>query len=397
MEFGAFIAPLGSERFMADHFGQRPVHIPAPEGGRSPVVDWARLKALLAIRSHWSERNIDLVMNSRAVAREHYMDGAASLEGGSARLADPNKVGAFLSMGASLVANSVEQIAPEVRALTDMLARHFAWRAEANLYCSFGGIQAFASHYDPHEVFALHCEGEKVWRIYRNRADAPLTPILGDEAAQQVIDRIKGPVLMEVRMRPGDLLYIPRGYFHDALASSGASLHLTLGVILHSGRILFRLLEETALRDRAFRDYLPDGREGEGAPLRTRLAELGDRIAEIMRSPAFLADVINSQAKLVRHDRALYLPDRPALEAFARTERPAEIVRGDDGASLRIGGGGDLALGALAEEAEWILGQPAIVVQQLLARYPHRTDEALRALVETLARAGLVVAYQPEL
>ena len=198
MEFGAFIAPLGSERFMADHFGQRPVHIPAPEGGRSAVVDWTRLKALLAIRSHWSERNIDLVMNSRAVAREHYMDGAASLEGGPARLADPNKVGAFLSMGASLVANSVEQIAPEVRALTDMLARHFAGRAEANLYCSFGGIQAFASHYDPHEVFALHCEGEKVWRIYRNRADAPLTPILGDEGAQQVIDRIKGPVLMEV-------------------------------------------------------------------------------------------------------------------------------------------------------------------------------------------------------
>ena len=116
-----------------------------------------------------------------------------------------------------------------------------------------------------------------------------------------------------------------------------------------------------------------------------------------MRSPAFLAEVINSQAKLVRHDRALDLPDRPALEAFARTERPAEIVRGDDGALLRIGGGGDLALGALAEEAEWILGQPAIVVQQLLARYPHRTDEALRALVETLARAGLVVAYQPEL
>ena len=89
----------------------------------------------------------------------------APLTGAAGELADPNKVAAFLSMGASFVGNSIEQIAPETRAVTDMLAQHLGGRANANLYCSFGGIQAFASHFDPHEVFALHCEGEKVWRV----------------------------------------------------------------------------------------------------------------------------------------------------------------------------------------------------------------------------------------
>ena len=28
--------------------------------------------------------------------------------------------------------------------------------------------QAFAPHFDTHDVFALHCQGEKMWNIYEN-------------------------------------------------------------------------------------------------------------------------------------------------------------------------------------------------------------------------------------
>ena len=394
MDFDAFLAPLGSERFMADHYGRRPVHIPAGKGGARFILDWTGFKALLAIRSHWSDANIKLIMNSRPVLRDHYME-APSSAGGEGGHADPNKVAAFLAMGASMVGNSVEEIAPEVRAVTEMLSERFAAVANANLYCSFGGVQAFASHFDPHEVFAVHCEGEKVWRIYENRADAPLAMETGD-TPQREIDRLKGPVLMEVRMRPGDLLYIPRGYFHDALASSDASLHVTFGVLPYSGRILFRLLEQAAIRDRAFREYLPDGREGEGEPLRARLAELADRAAEIMRSPAFLADVVSSQARLVRRERPVELPERPALEAYARTDRPAEVARSDAGAVLRIRDAADIPLAGLAEEAAWMVAQPAIVVPQLLAQFAYRPEADLRALVSAMVAAELFVAYQPK-
>ena len=393
MDFEAFVAPLGGERFLAEHWGERPLHVRAAERGRKPVIDWARFRALLAVRSHWSEANINLILNSRPVGRDHFMEPAAAAGGG---LADPNKVAAFLAMGASLVANSVEQIAPEIRALTAMLSERFGATANANLYCSFGGIQAFDSHFDPHEVFALHCEGEKTWRIYENRADAPLAATTGSNTLQHRIDQLKGGVLMEVRMRPGDLLYIPRGYFHDALASSEASLHVTLGVLPYSARILFRLLEKAALREREFREYLPVGREGGRAALGARLAELSDRIAEILRSPAFLDEVANSQAKLVQNDRPFPVPERPAIRAFARTDRAAEIVRRDAGAVLRVAGGEDVPLGALAEEAEWMIGEPAVVDQQLLARFPYRPEAELRGLVERLVRAGLFVPYQPK-
>ena len=223
MEFAEFIAPMAVDTFMAEHFGQRPVHVRG-QSRRGELLSMERLEQLLAVRPHWTEQNIKLILNSRPVAGEHFMDAK-----GASRLADPAKVEMFMRMGASLVGDHVEANDPAVRSATAMLSRQFAGTAGANVYCSFQGIRAFASHCDLHEVFAVQIEGEKVWQIYENRADAPVETIQGPDA-QGMIDRAKGRVLMTVTMQPGDLLYIPRGFFHDALANSDASLHLTFGV-----------------------------------------------------------------------------------------------------------------------------------------------------------------------
>lgn len=58
-----------------------------------------------------------------------------------------------------------------------MLAAQFGARSFANVYCSFRGVQAFQTHFDLHDVFAVQAEGEKTWRIYEARADAPVAPV----------------------------------------------------------------------------------------------------------------------------------------------------------------------------------------------------------------------------
>jgi hypothetical protein len=226
-----------------------------------------------------------------------------------------------------------------------------------------------------------------------NRADAPLDPVLGDEGAQGRLDAAKGGVLMEVRMRPGDLLYIPRGCFHDALASSAESLHVTFAVAPHSGRILFRLLEEIALRDSAFRQYLPDARKDGGAMMKDALGMLSARIEAILKSPAFLEEVTTAQRKLVSRRPRTNLPDRPPIEAWARTDRPASVERRAAGAVL-VAESKEHPLGPLSEEAEWMLARPAFVTVELLARYPYRDEAELRGLIELLARLRLIMAYE---
>ncbi len=156
------------------------------------------------------------------------------------------------------------------------MAEEFGAKTLANIYCSFKGVQAFQTHYDLHDVFAFQAEGEKTWRVYEARADAPTTPIPpGDEAEQWIIES-RGKVLFEAHMKPGDMLYLPRGQYHDALTGSQASLHV-ISVSRRHGAPLFKLLETAVTRESAFRAYVPDARDQ--AALRERLAALAERVS----------------------------------------------------------------------------------------------------------------------
>ena len=255
MDFRSLIAPFDADRFVTEVYGRRPLHVPG-EGRHRIAFGWERMNDLLGLASHWTPGNLRLILNSRAVADTHYIDRVETMDGPRER-ADPRKIDQFLGIGASLVANAVDEIAPDIAAACDALGDRFGALASANVYCSFKGVQAFATHYDTHEVFALQCEGEKRWRIYANRADDPVDPPADTPDAQARIDAARGPVALEVTMKPGDLLYIPRGTYHDALATDGASLHVTIAMAPRTGRLIARLIEAHMMRDTAFRAYLP--------------------------------------------------------------------------------------------------------------------------------------------
>jgi hypothetical protein len=349
---------------------------------------------LLAIRSHWTEANIKLMMNARPVFPSLYMDELDRIEG-RVRRANPAKVQVFLSMGASLVANSVEDVSPEIRHISSLLSEAYGGRAGANIYCSFKDVQAFASHCDLHEVFALQCEGEKVWNIYENRALAPTETLQGEDA-QKIIDSAKGRVAMQVRLRPGDVLYIPRGFYHDALASSAASLHVTFSIIPLTGRAIFNLLEELAIEDPEFRQYLEDGRSDGGSRLSKQLEGLAARVGDLMKSDRFRLRIAEDQRKLSETDAQLQLPNLLRLEFYARSDRPAEVVTGSSGDILQAGGT-ELKLGSLGGAAAWLLGRGAFSLQELAATFPHLTEAELGGLVRELERRSLIFPYTPKI
>jgi hypothetical protein len=397
MDLAGFIAPFPAERFLNEVYGRVPLHVPAEgEAGerRRALLAWPRLNRILAIASHWTEANAKVILNGLPLGADHYVDEVAT-PAGPVRRADPAKIHAFLAMGASLVADSVEDAAPELRQVTAMLSERFLGTSGANAYCSFRGIQAFHSHCDLHDVFAVHSEGEKVWRIYENRAPDPVEQYQGEDG-QALIDRTKGRVMMEVRMRPGDLLYIPRGFYHDALASSEASLHVTFSLAPHTARVLFRLLEELAMQDPEFRAYLPDGRLDEGRRLGDRLGALAGKAAALMRTPLFRNAVLNRQLALAKPLSEVSLPARPAMDFYIRTELQAEVVLHESGAFL-VWQGGQAPLGLLEEPAQWMLGQNLSSTQQLEARFPQYGRPALQGLVALLLRAGLIEPCTPTL
>ena len=75
MQFAELIAPLADAQFMSEYWGRRPLHIPAQAGSaRAGAIGWERLNALLQVRPHWTAEQLSLILNSRAVSPDFYLE-----------------------------------------------------------------------------------------------------------------------------------------------------------------------------------------------------------------------------------------------------------------------------------------------------------------------------------
>ena len=98
------------------------------------------------------------------------------------------------------------------------VCRYFQAYTQVQIYLSWPGQPvATAPHQDAHAVFVVQVHGAKRWCVYRSPAPLTLKPLQrgknGDRV--EVSDRrTLGELLLNVTLRPGQVLFIPRGAFH---------------------------------------------------------------------------------------------------------------------------------------------------------------------------------------
>ena len=143
---------------------------------------------------------------------------------------DPARVQQHLARGATMVLNYIDQLTPELSAFARSMEQALGGKVQANLYLSSKRKQGFKAHFDFHDVFAMHVMGEKTWIVFQGRADYPIKHPMFEGWPRERHDQLKGELWREVRLRPGDLLYLPRGQYHYALADDGPCVHIAWGV-----------------------------------------------------------------------------------------------------------------------------------------------------------------------
>ncbi|MFF2465286.1 cupin domain-containing protein [Streptomyces mirabilis] len=164
----------------------------------------------------------------------------------------PTELHARLAEGASLVIDAVDELHPPVARAAMELERWLRTGVQANLYASWTACEGFGVHWDDHDVVVTQIDGAKRWKLYGPTRTAPMYKDTDEPEPPP-----EKPVA-ELVLRPGDMLYLPRGWWHSVAASEGEhSLHLTFGVQTTTGAQLLSWLADDLRRHDVLREDLP--------------------------------------------------------------------------------------------------------------------------------------------
>eukprot|EP00965_Chrysotila_dentata_P247353 6207694-Pleurochrysis_carterae.AAC.11 len=119
---------------------------------------------------------------------------------------------------------SPQRHCPRLAALVSALETRFGCLVGCSAYLTPPGCQGLAPHHDDVCVFILQTEGSKHWRVYEPLDGHALPRTPSNDLPRNRLGRC----LLQVTLQQGDLLYLPRGFVHEAAADNSFSTHLTL-------------------------------------------------------------------------------------------------------------------------------------------------------------------------
>ncbi|HVE68208.1 MAG TPA: cupin domain-containing protein [Solirubrobacteraceae bacterium] len=366
--------PVGREEFLARHWERAPLRLARDEAGRFDgllaVADAEELVCSTGIRVP----AFRLARDGTQVPLSGYTEDVPWSPGRFSGLARVDRVAAEYADGATIILQALHLHWRPVAEYCRGLEAALGWPVQANAYLTPASAQGFAVHHDTHDVLVLQVAGEKRWRLYPPVLELPL------KSQRWSGEWDAGEPCEELTLRPGDTLYIPRGWPHEAVATHADSLHLTVG--LHPPTRLDALraaLEEAAAGDVELRRSLG----ADGALPRDVLDRL-DLSPEAVAARArrrFVAGrrpILDDQLACLRAADGLGVDDPVA--------RRATVIADRDGATLRFEGREVAFPERVREAVEFVHGAPGPFTA---AELPGPLDAPGRlVLVRRLVREG---------
>ena len=251
------IGSVSSARFFEESWERSPARFPARspedrEGFRRPV--WEDLaKAALKL----DPASVEVIHEGRP---------------GKARVEET--IGAGFDQGASVRVIQVQRVWPFLDQLCRSLQRELGFKVGGNLYVTPEGRQGLEAHSDSHDVFVVQMAGRKDWEIWGSPYVLPVeyrAPMVFEEGRRRdhrgdgfggrgYRGEDVGPSLLECSLDAGDLLYVPRGFVHQAVASHGTSVHVTIGIHATTwGDLLALAAAQESRTEASLRETVPPG------------------------------------------------------------------------------------------------------------------------------------------
>lgn len=384
------IAPVSPAAFLAEHFEKAPLRVarndPAYYGDLLNFADIDRVVTTMGL----SVPEITVTRSAGDITAADY-----AYESG---FVDPVRVNQLFADGATVILSGLQERLPNLARFCRALEAVFSSRVQTNIYMTQAESQGFRAHYDDHDVIVLQIAGTKEWRLYDTPVELPLTSQAFDPGQVTVGEETERFVL-----QPGDMLYVPRGLAHDAVATGEPSLHITTGLMCRTwADVLVEAVNIMAHRDAGLRRALPPGYANPGYDHTAHQAEfeamLG-RVAEhaplgkLMES--FKQDFLTWRVPRVEGQMAEMIK----LEALtidsnvgARPHLIHDLTRFEEAGTVRlVCNGAEIEMPDFAKDAL----EHAVTTREFrVGDLPGDLDDAGKlVLVRRLVREGLMVIH----
>lgn len=258
------VAPLAATDFYSDQYREpKPLVFRGPDDRFAGLITWDDLNDAICNRN-LRPPQLHVVMDGVEVADDLFQVGNLGLgtrqPGPFVSRVDARKLANFLRSGATFIANAIHDYHEPIRRLSDEIEQSLGTYVNVNLYASWRSTRGFATHWDDHDVYVIQAVGEKRWHLFGETRNLPTTL---DNRPN--LDRPDEPV-WSGKLTAGDVLYVPRGWWHDARVDEAddgrGSIHLTLNTRPITGTWVLRWLENRLLDHELFRKNTPLAADG---------------------------------------------------------------------------------------------------------------------------------------
>ena len=219
MSFDRVLEPLSRSEFLARYWGREFVHVRGDADRFLGLFSWQDLNTILA-RRPFEHELFRLYQGGREIERSRYTQATSR---GVRLLAGP--ITNLLAGGATLIADSVHVHSIALTELAADFESVLGAETLINVYACWREQAGFNLHWDWQEAMVLQVSGRKRWQVFRPTFDHPLA----DD--RKKVPQPAGEPAWEGVLEQGDVLYLPRGWWHQAFPLNEPSLHLTITML----------------------------------------------------------------------------------------------------------------------------------------------------------------------
>jgi ribosomal protein L16 Arg81 hydroxylase len=227
--FDLVISPLDRESFTSEYWGKSFLRFPGTPGRFKFLLSWEELSDILETHRFEPPR-LRLARAGKAIDPNLYLAGNKEVK--------PVILTNLLSEGATLILDSIDAIQPPIRQLVEDFEEIIQTRVTVNLYAGWRTETGLNLHWDPQDTMILQVAGRKQWVVYAPTRIHPLETDV-DSTPQPASEPVWDGILED-----GDMIYLPRGWWHLAVPLDEPSLHLTVTIVPPNGFDFLRWCNE---------------------------------------------------------------------------------------------------------------------------------------------------------